>query len=370
MPIFMDRHEFAGLTAMDVAEGHKQDLKIQHKFNCKALTYWYDEARETAFCLIEAPRKEAVHDLHNHSHGFIPNRIIEVERSIVESFLGGVDHPEAGGETESRTRIGPAFRTILLTDLKNSVQLRSESGPAGFDRSLRRHHGIIRTAVGLYQGREVEYGGNGMMAVFVKVFDAVACALEITSRFRHENRQEADQKIEVAIGISAGDPVTRRGGIFGEAVAFAHRLCHIAGNHQILGSSTVRDHYQKRTVDPLPGEDHLQFLRPDEESFLNQLMDVAEEIWNKESPSVADLGRRMGLSRSRLYRKTVDLTGASPSDFMKAFRLAKALRLIEKHQMNIAEIAYETGFSSPSYFAKCFQERFGVPPSAYASATA
>lgn len=369
MPIFMDRHEFAGMTAMDVAEGHRQDLKIQHKFNCKALTYWYDEEREVSFCLIEAPRKEAVHDLHNHAHGLIPNRIIEVESDVVEAFLGGVENPKAGKESETKKTIGPAFRTVMLTDLKNSVQLQSASGQAGFAEKLQRNNEIIRTAVGQHHGREVEYGRNGIMAVFVKVLNAVECALDITYRLKNENRQKGNSRLDVAIGLSAGDPVTKRGGIFGEAVAFANRLCRIAQSHQIMTSSTVRDHYKKQAVNRLPGEDNLKFLRPDEESFLNQLMDVAEEIWDKENLSVTDLARRMGLSKSQLYRKTVDLVGSSPSEFMRAFRLANAARLIEKHQLNIAEIAYESGFSSPSYFAKCFQEHFGVSPSAYASAT-
>ncbi len=65
MPIFMDRHDIPGITAMDVAEAHKQDLMIQDKYDCRALTYWFDEKRGTAFCLIEAPRKDAVERMHD-----------------------------------------------------------------------------------------------------------------------------------------------------------------------------------------------------------------------------------------------------------------------------------------------------------------
>jgi len=72
MPIFMDRHDIPGLTAMDVAEGHKQDLLIQDRYDCRALTYWFDEKRGTAFCLIEAPKKEAVERMHDEAHGLIP----------------------------------------------------------------------------------------------------------------------------------------------------------------------------------------------------------------------------------------------------------------------------------------------------------
>ena len=50
MPIFMDRHDIPGATAKDVAEAHKQDLAIQDDFNCRALTYWFDEEKGMAFC--------------------------------------------------------------------------------------------------------------------------------------------------------------------------------------------------------------------------------------------------------------------------------------------------------------------------------
>jgi len=56
MPIFMDFHDLPeGISAKHVAEMHQADLKIEHKYNCRGLTYWCDEKRQTAFCLIDAP---------------------------------------------------------------------------------------------------------------------------------------------------------------------------------------------------------------------------------------------------------------------------------------------------------------------------
>ena len=55
MPLFMDRHDIQGAIAEEVAQAHHSDLKIQSRHYCKALTYWYDESRGAAFCLIEAP---------------------------------------------------------------------------------------------------------------------------------------------------------------------------------------------------------------------------------------------------------------------------------------------------------------------------
>lgn len=86
MPLFMDRHIGLNATAKSVAEAHQMDLKIQKQFKCKALTYWC-EGKRIAFCLIEAPNKEAVEEMHRNSHGLIPNQIIEVQSNVVEFFL-------------------------------------------------------------------------------------------------------------------------------------------------------------------------------------------------------------------------------------------------------------------------------------------
>ena len=55
MPLFMDRHDIGASTAEEVAKAHEHDIAIQGRHNCRAITYWHDEARGTAFCLIEAP---------------------------------------------------------------------------------------------------------------------------------------------------------------------------------------------------------------------------------------------------------------------------------------------------------------------------
>ncbi len=153
MPIFMDRHYIPGLTALDVAEGHKRDLKIQHKFNCRALTYWYDETKDVAFCLVEAPSKKAVRRLHESAHMLIPNQIIEVQSNIVEAFLGRITDPESVDGADTQQRIGPAFRTILLAELKNAVQLISHAGKIDSIERFHTHNEIIRAALVQHHGR-------------------------------------------------------------------------------------------------------------------------------------------------------------------------------------------------------------------------
>ena len=78
--------------------------------------------------------------------------------------------------------------------------------------------------------------------------------------------------------------------------------------------------------------------------------------------NVEDLGKEMGLSRVQLYRKIKSLTNYSPNELLRIARLKKATSLLASSDMTVAEIGYEVGFSSPSYFAKCYKEQFGESP--------
>ena len=70
----------------------------------------------------------------------------------------------------------------------------------------------------------------------------------------------------------------------------------------------------------------------------------------------------IGLSRVQLYRKVKALTGLSPVELLRKSRLVKAEQLLRSKDMNISEAAYAVGFTSPSYFSKCFKDEFGMQP--------
>ncbi len=71
MPVYMDRHYVEGATRHAIADAHQKDLALQDKYHVKFLTYWFDEMRCTAFCLIEAPNRETIERAHNEAHGLV-----------------------------------------------------------------------------------------------------------------------------------------------------------------------------------------------------------------------------------------------------------------------------------------------------------
>lgn len=105
-----------------------------------------------------------------------------------------------------------------------------------------------------------------------------------------------------------------------------------------------------------------QSLGTQDQSFVNRLRDIIQRNMGDSDFSVERLGTEIGLSRVQLYRKVKALTGMTPVEILRKARLEKARLMIEKTDMSISEIAYEVGFSAPSYFNKCFKDEFGVSP--------
>ena len=79
--------------------------------------------------------------------------------------------------------------------------------------------------------------------------------------------------------------------------------------------------------------------------------------------NIDDIGKSLGLSRVQLYRKVKSLTNYSPNEFVRIIRLKAAEQMMITSEKSISEIAYDTGFTSPSYFTNCFKEYFNENPS-------
>ena len=99
--------------------------------------------------------------------------------------------------------------------------------------------------------------------------------------------------------------------------------------------------------------------------FLKKAIDYIVSNITDNSLSVEGLADYLKLSRSNVYRKIKALTGQSIIDFIRLIRLKQAIKLMETNRYTLAEIAYQTGFTSPSYFTKCFKKQYGKPPSEF-----
>lgn len=355
MAIYMDRHDVsADVTAEIVAQLHQEDLKVQHLYGCKGLTYWFDEDRKTAFCLVEAPSKEALINMHNNAHGEVPHSVIEVDGQIVESFLGRIEDPKKAQNTVLNIINDPAFRIVMVL----KINLKRASKPIKTLEIPFRNS--IVDIMENYKGRLVKKEAGYFLFSFTSVSSSIQAALAINDRFKQLGLSD----LTFEVGLSAGVPVTKKEGIFEDTIRMSEALCHVTGRPVVI-TEEVRDLYESENLNTSLPQECIYTISHSDGLFINSLIDLLEKIWDDPDIKLVQLCRELGYSKSQLNRKLVKLTGQSPKLFLRKFKLQKAMLLLQKHQDNITEIAFKAGFNSAAYFSKCFLDAYGVLPSKY-----
>jgi len=239
MPIFMDRHDMRGATAEQVADAHRRDVDIQDRHGVKYMAYWFDERNGAAFCLVDAPDAATAERVHREAHGEIAHAIIPVDLVTVEAFLGRIgDLRAAPGGPVAAADSG--FRAVMFTDIVGSTEMTARLGDSAALELVRAHDAMVRRGLEAHGGREVKHTGDGIMASFGDVANAVTAAADIQRRFAAYNA-EASESLSVRIGIHAGEPVEEHNDLFGATVQLASRLCSEAEANGIVVSGLVRE---------------------------------------------------------------------------------------------------------------------------------
>ncbi len=110
-------------------------------------------------------------------------------------------------------------------------------------------------------------------------------------------------------------------------------------------------------------------VESEDEKLLQTISVYLEETLTTSQLSVEELSRHVGMSRSSLYTKLLEITGQTPVEYIRSVKLDKAAILLEKSDMNIAQVAYSIGFATPNYFAKSFKAKYNMLPSEYMNKT-
>ncbi len=362
MPLFMDRHDIPKeISAEHVAEMHKVDMEVEHLFGCKGRTYWCDDKRHTAFCLIEAPNKEAIQKMHDHAHGEFPHSIIEVDENLVASFLGRIKDPKNTSKSELNIIDDSAFRAIMLIETNNFFNRAEANQLSIFTQKF--HRSVLKT-LKKFEGTVVKQDDCSYLVSFETVSNAVFTALKLRSNINFVTPKFDKKNRVLNIGIGTGTPVTSKKGLFEETISLVTRMCEIVKSEIVISNdvhhSFIIENRNLKLDDRL-----IRTLTPKEEKFITKLMNHVEGIWSSPNIKVETLSQELGLSKSQLYRKLKRLTDKSPNNFIKDIKLNKSLNLFHDRLGNVSEIAFEVGFNSPAYFTKCFYEKFGILPSKY-----
>jgi CheY-like chemotaxis protein len=189
--------------------------------------------------------------------------------------------------------------------------------------------------------------------------------IELCKKIRKDER--TSQIPVILLTAMIGEQVELQGLETG-ATDFISKPC----NYEVLASkirniiahhATVRKTYQRQVqAGPAPVEPASA-----DDQFLREVLAYIEKEMGNADLSVEVLSTQFHTSRSTFYKRLVLLTGKTPVEFIRHIRLRRAAELLEKSQLNVAEIAYEVGFNNPKYFTQYFKTEFGCIPSVYRS---
>lgn len=218
-------------------------------------------------------------------------------------------------------------------------------------------HNGISNLMSKYQGIIVSRNDNTYEVTFRTVTDAVLCALKLKSRFKYITPKFDKSIRDLKLGITHGNSESAR--------ILARRMCEIVVKDKFVISEGVKIAYENENNNSFINRDDIKILKPSEAQFLTQLMNYIEVTWQDSEFNVINFSKALKLNTSQFYRTLKRLTGKSPSRFLRSFRLNHAMEMLHHKKGNISEIAKSTGFKSPTYFSKCFKDRFNILPSKY-----
>lgn len=240
MPLFIDIHELGpDVTPEQVADAHRRDVEHQEKHGVNYVKYWHNQAGGKIFCLCTAPDAESANRVHQHAHGMLAERILEVDPDLADTFLGAAPIASSGAVVVPQSqRYDPGVRTIVFTDIVGSTAMTQRLGDQAAMKLVDTHDRIVRAALAKHAGREVKHLGDGIMAAFTSAADAVECAASIQAALRDAPSDSSDA-VRVRIGVACGEPLERQGDFFGSTVQLAARLCAYAQPGQTVVSTPV-----------------------------------------------------------------------------------------------------------------------------------
>ncbi len=347
MPLFMDIHtvDSEEFSAEDVVKAHMEDLAVQDKFGVKQLKYWVNENARTIFCLMEGPNKDACNQVHLESHGNTACNIIEVADNEYNLFMGqGIDVDDLA-KTNSGD-LDPGYRTILLTNI------------VCFSQSSNGYFGKIKDLVIEHNGVIVREPTNQIMVTFMYATDAISCASSIM-----ELLVSASSKLEFNLAVVSGNPVDEEGTtFFEETKSKIKSLCSLGLNKKLYLDKQTIALSEKELQEQKEKQTNFTIVNNDDFAFSLILYNTIKKHFIRTDFNTEELFSEIGMSKSQASRKIKSLTGQAPNQLIQESRLQSTLNKMFQNSKTIAEIAYESGFNSPTYFTRVFKKRFGISP--------
>jgi AraC-like DNA-binding protein len=355
MPLYMDFHKFEQVTIEDVKTAHIADQAIQDQYGVRYLQFWVNEAAGTVFCLTEGPDKESCELVHKMAHGNTACALVEVEPGFYKMMMGEGHKLDHGLVKKEDGSLDLGYRTILF--IRTTFTQPDEEFNLSDEGDTRQ---MLLDKIIFHHGRSVKWDvDESVIGVFNDPSDGLQCAIALQKYF---SRQQ-NKRVAFRIGLATDQPVTKESEFFSRAIQQANHLSISARENQIILTDLTKRLCDERLT-RLPADQMFCIDEPDLD-LLKNFLSVTEIHLSDEAFTIDELCREVGLSRPQLYRKITALSGRAPNDFVRDIRLEKGWNLLKRKKGNISQVALEVGYNNPSYFTKCFTERYGITPSKF-----
>ncbi|MBN2009985.1 DUF4242 domain-containing protein, partial [candidate division KSB1 bacterium] len=315
------------------------------RFGVFELKYWVNLEAKNLFCLVQGPNKEACNEVHKQSHGNTACNIIEVSEDEFNLYFGIGKSVNDMAHTESG-EIDTGYRTILLLSLDDLAGQNSH------------YLNEINRLIEYHKGVRVIYPDDDFLVSFIFASNAILCAKAI-----HKLLISIPDNIEFNLTLVSGKPVDETSvDIFEKAKKKVHYLCALGLKKAMYLDFETKALTDKEQMSSKIKTDEFNLVKAEDFIFSFQLFEILDNNMNQPEFKSEDIHERLGMSKSQSYRKIISLTGRPPNQLIQEFRLRKSLKSLKHNSKTIAEIAFDLGFNSPSYFAKLFRKRFDITP--------
>jgi len=234
------------------------------------------------------------------------------------------------------------FRFYIKDNLKSQYKIyESGNGKEGWQRALSLHPDIIVCDVNMPVMNGIELSRK------LKA-DKRTCHIPIILLTASNGEQDQIHGLE----SGANDYMTK---------PFNFAVLNVKLKNLLAMNQQLKETYVKQVkVLPSIGE-----MESENEKLINKVLLYIDENLHNPQLSVEAMAKHLCMSRASLYNKVLEITGMSPVEFIRSVKLEKAVILLERSDLSIAQIAYEVGFSTPNYFARAFKTKFNMVPSEY-----
>jgi len=349
MPLFMDLHisQSGDISIDQLIQKHKADLACQYKYGVTFKSVWVNKEKGIVFCLMEAPDKNACMHVHQEAHGDTGCNIVEVAPGEYDTFMANsFFNAHDIAETESGI-LDTAYRTVLQFEIVNPLHRK------------RVDIGRAKLLISSNKGTLLLDPHQSVKAVFVYPAAAFGCAHQIRGFMETDNW-------DYRLTVVAGKPVEQQHNKFYGYVMDLSNIMSISGRQgDILTTHLTLELLRKQGGFQKDILKNTKVLSPRDEQFLIQVMGIIQEKFHDSGFNATRLAALVYQSRSQLFKKVKSITGFTPNTLITEFRLHEGVKLLDLHKDQIAQIAFDIGFNSPSYFTKVFTNRFHILPSNY-----